>query len=335
MRIEKLPSGSYRVRKMIEGKSVSIVFDHKPTEREIEREVTRKMRTAAVRTPRRDKLTFRKAAETYLEMKKNVLKPNTYREYSNTCDRLDAWFVDSLIDDIDQIMINRQINDLSAKRKPKTVRNYHAFIAAILGTFRPDIVIHTTLPQKERKHAYVPSDDEVKAVVKELEGTMFYIPIVLASLGMRRGEICALTVDDLEGDVVHITKSLAKDVNKNWVIDTPKTTDSNRDITIPMSIADMIREQGFVYQGHPNSITSKLYKIQKKLGIQQFSVHKMRHYFASALHAKGIPDADIIEMGGWSSDYVMKSVYRHSMIDKQTEAKRNAMSLITQNILSE
>lgn len=34
MKIEKLPSGSYRIRKMYKGETYSLVFDHKPTQKE-------------------------------------------------------------------------------------------------------------------------------------------------------------------------------------------------------------------------------------------------------------------------------------------------------------
>ena len=49
--------------------------------------------------------------------------------------------------------------------------------------------------------------------------------------------------------------------------------------------------------------------------------HKLRHYFASEMSALGVPEADILKMGGWETDHVMKSVYRHSMMEK---AKREA-----------
>ena len=37
-----------------------------------------------------------------------------------------------------------------------------------------------------------------------------------------------------------------------------------------------------------------------------------------------IPEADIMRMGGWETDHVMKSVYRHSMMEKEETAKREA-----------
>ena len=52
--------------------------------------------------------------------------------------------------------------------------------------------------------------------------------------------------------------------------------------------------------------------------------NKLRHYFASEMSALGVPEADILRLGGWETDHVMKSVYRHSMIDKEEQAKREA-----------
>lgn len=43
----------------------------------------------------------------------------------------------------------------------------------------------------------------------------------------------------------------------------------------------------------------------------KFRFHDLRHYCASIMHAIGIPDQYIMSRGGWSSDNVMKAVYRN------------------------
>ena len=53
-------------------------------------------------------------------------------------------------------------------------------------------------------------------------------------------------------------------------------------------------------------------------------LHKLRRYFASEMSALGVPEADILKMGGWETDHVMKSVYRHSMMEKEEKSKREA-----------
>lgn len=238
--------------------------------------------------------------------------------------RLPEWFQNLPLSDITQVDINRVVNELSKTRAPKTVRNYHGLISAILGTFRPDMKIYTKLPQKVKNEPYIPSQHEVRMVLEAIKGTEYEVAIWLGCYGMRRSEICALTVDDIEGDVVHINKAIVLNENKEWVVKINKTTDSARDIVIPLELADKIREQDYVYKGHPNSITTYLAKVEKRLGIQHFSLHKLRHYFASEMSELKIPDADILKMGGWKSDHVMKTVYRHSMMDRDEQAKREA-----------
>ena len=216
------------------------------------------------------------------------------------------------------------MNELSRDKSPKTVRNYHGFLSAVLGTFYPSLKICTTLPQKLKNEPYTPSREDVRRILTEAKDTSFEIPITLACYGMRRSEICALEKDDIEGDVVHISKAMVLNESREWIIKTTKTTESTRSIIIPMELAEKIRIQGFVYKGHPNSISDYLLKTEKRLGIPHFSIHKLRHYFASEMSALGVPEADILKMGGWETDHVMKSVYRHSMMDKEEAAKREA-----------
>lgn len=241
-------------------------------------------------------------------------------------------FQDINIHDITALDIQAEINRLSKGRSPKTVRNYHGFISAVLGTFCPNLKIYTTLPQKVKHEPYIPSDEDVRKILTHAKDTEYEIPIILACYGLRRSEICALTLDDIDGDVVKVSKAKVLGENEEWVTKTTKTTASTREIIIPEKIAEKIKEQGYMYKGHPNMITKYLEKTQKALGIPKFSLHKLRHYFASKMSALGVPEADIMRMGGWETDHVMKSVYRHSMMGKEENAKREAAEKL-QNVL--
>ena len=42
-----------------------------------------------------------------------------------------------------------------------------------------------------------------------------------------------------------------------------------------------------------------------------------------------IPEADILEMGGWETDYVMKNVYRHTMKDKLKTSQDKASDALS------
>lgn len=329
MNIEKLPSGSYRASMMKNGKRYRITYETKPSKRQAESDLY-EMISKEPDSPNHG-MTFREAAEKYVDMKRNVLSPSTIRVYAKYCDWMPEWFPEIQIDKITQVEINKVVNEISANHSPKTVRNYHGFITAILATFRPQIKICTTLPQKRRNEPHIPSDEDVKRLLEALKNTDFYIPVVLACYGMRRGEICALTPDDIEGDVVHIRKTVAYGENNKKIIKTTKTTESERDIIIPVDIAEKIKQQGYVYQGHPNSITRHIQKTEKDLGIEEFTLHKLRHYFASKMLT--ITDSKTVQaLGGWRTDTVMKSVYAHSMKDEQEKAKREAVEKLNGSI---
>lgn len=137
------------------------------------------------------------------------------------------------IHDITTVDIQSEINWLTKDHSPKTVRNYHGFISAVLGTFCPNLKICTTLPQKVKKEPYIPSDEDVRKILEHARNTGYEIPIILACYGMRRSEICALGSEDIEGDVVHIRKARVFGDEGEWVDKTTKTTSSTRDIIIP------------------------------------------------------------------------------------------------------
>lgn len=47
----------------------------------------------------------------------------------------------------------------------------------------------------------------------------------------------------------------------------------------------------------------------------------------------GISDADIYAMGGWKTDSVMKTVYRHSWIGKEAAFKKRASDKLTDEFI--
>lgn len=332
MKIEKLPSGSYRMRKMYKGKIYTVVTDYKPTQKEAIQLMSEEL--DKVRGSSADK-TFRRCAEEYIEMKSNVLSPSTIKGYRSLISQYSEQFLDMNLLKIENADIQREVNFLAPGRSPKTIRNLHGFISSILGVFRPDMKIYTTLPKKEKIDPYIPSDDDVRRILETSKGTEYEIPLMLACYGMRRSEICALTPDDIEEDILHINKALVMDENKKWVVKSTKTTESTRDIVVPEEITEKIIEQGYVYKGHPNSILKFLERTEEKLGIPRFPLHKLRHYFASKMSAMHIPDEDIMRMGGWKTDHIMKDVYRHAMQDKNREAQRKASEELKKVLLND
>jgi integrase len=320
------------VRKTYKGITYTVVFDHKPTQKEVTQAMAAEMDKEPVKKTR---LTFETAAQQYIESKSNILSPATEREYLNTIKRLSDHFRELLVSDITQNDIQIEINRFAKTLSPKTVRNYHGFISAILGVYRPNLKLSTTLPQKRKSKPYIPSDRDVKIIMEQSAGTMFEIPIALGCYGLRRSEICALDINtDLDGNTLHIDKAMVMDKNKKWVIKYTKTTESTRDVIISSNLAEKIRKQGYVYRGHPNSISDYMGRLEARYNITHFSLHKLRHYFASKMSALKIPEADIMAMGGWETDYVMKMIYRHAMEENKKDSQQIAAEKLNEVMFS-
>lgn len=319
MTIEKLPSGNYRITKMVKGKRYRATIDHRPTKLEAE-EVIRELVSDSATHATRD-MTFQKAAEGYMRIKSNVLSPSTIVGYDKMLRQLSEGFKQTMINDIDQIIIQSEINRLAGFLSPKSVSNISGFISPVLKMYRPNFTYMVTLPPKVPVEYYIPTKAEVDAILDYVRGTEYYIPLTLAMFAMRRSEVCALEPGDLEGNVLHITKAKVQTVDKTWIIKHyNKTSDSHRDIAFKDEFVEEMLQYGFCFTKHPERLYDRLTQVQDKLGIKHFRLHDLRHFFASYAHAIGIPDKYILKQGGWKTDYVMKNVYQHAFQKEYEEA---------------
>lgn len=273
-------------------------------------------------------VTLEDAISEYIEEKRPLRSPATIRGYINILNGLkihSKWILGIDINRITQDDIQKLVGDLTKIRTPKTIRNYHGLISATLKNRKVEITLRTALPQKLQPTLYIPTDDDIKKIIGELKDTELEIPVLLAAFcTMRRGEICGLSMSDIDGDVIHIHHSLVQDEKKNWKLKAPKTLSSDRYVQAPKTVIEKIQEKGYITNMTPNQITRRFDYTLKKIGIPHFRFHDLRHYSASIQHALGIPDAYIMQRGGWGSDSVLKAVYRHAMNDRQKEMNQIA-----------
>lgn len=323
MKIEQLPSGSYRVRKQINGKIIRVTFDHYPTDNEILLALGKHINDAPVP---KGVLIFANAAKQYVELRRNVISPRTVKEYLEIPDRLSKDFVSMNVYSISKNDVQAEVNRLAKNKSPKTVKNYSSFICSVIKTFQYNFDSNITLPQQVIVEPYIPTDEEVIRFLQYIKENRpkYYVLVVLSAYSLRRSEIMAITADDLEGNTLHITKAKVQDENKNWIIKVNKTPKSRRNIEIPQDVADIIREDHYAFNYHPGDISKVIKTACKRLDIPHFSLHKLRHYFATRLLEQKVDVMTVASLGGWSSPNMIYNRYAHAVEAR----KRSALDLI-------
>lgn len=326
----QLPSGSYRVQ----------VYSHTDADgKRHYKSFTAKSKSAAramandwlakrnddVVTP--ETITVYDAISKYIDVKKGVLSPATIREYQGTQKRYFRGPLGSMqLGDVRSQDVQLWISELAGKLSPKTVRNAYGLLEPTLEMFAPDRRIRVTLPPRKKPDLYCPNDEDIKKLLSYIKNEDIKTAVLLAAFGpLRRSEICALTNKDIAGNTVKITKAMVLGPDNTWIIkDHPKSYGGYREIELPDFIIQRIsRTKGRIVPLTPGQVSEYFRNLMESSDLPHFRFHDLRHYAASIMHAIGVPDQYIMQRGGWSSDNVMKTVYRNVIdLEKEKQNKK-------------
>lgn len=315
MKPRRLPSGAWNCRVMIDGQSYSFTHADKKTvvrmASDFADEYRRKM----------DNPTLLERMREYVAENTERLSPSTVRSYNGMI---------RMIEERTPRIANKRLSAITEQdvsdivrplRTLKTKRNYVNFIHACTGKSAGK------LTGVSSKRVHVPTELEVKGLLQIFRNTELEVPIMLAAYGgLRRGEICALRMSDIDGDFVHVSRAVVRDPSGTWVTKDPKTASSVRSVLLPHFVIERIQAQGYITHLLPSQVSNRFWKKQRNLGIPPYCFHSLRHFHASYLHYLNIPDAYIMQRGGWSTPSVMQSIYRHALEDKVTPTDIFAVS---------
>ncbi|MGL5434642.1 MAG: site-specific integrase [Lachnospiraceae bacterium] len=166
----------------------------------------------------------------------------------------------------------------------------------------------------------------------------FYI---LFYTGLRFGEMMAINPNtdiDLEGGTVTISKTHYREKRQD-IVTTPKTENSNRVVTLPAFLVDMIKD----YMQHCYDIKSMerlfLFKSNKKLrlameqgcqqtGVKRIRLHDLRHSHVSMLIEMGYSSLLIAERIGDTVEMV-NNIYGHLYPNKHKDVADALNNLVS------
>lgn len=271
---------------------------------------------------------FRSAIKTYIRDKERVLSPATvanYKRVQETLGKNCPWFMDTDIAEIDKPVQQRMVSELSGKYALNTVKTVNSTVSSVLRYH--DIPSHTvkfnegadTASESDR---YIPTEDIIRKLIEDCRGTDLEAAVLLAIFGpMRRGEIDGLTWEDFDfiHNTVNVHAAQVRDEKGEFITKAPKTRASKRVLEYPEWVMERIKAHHEILPMSIDTLTSRFAAFLKKHGYPHFRFHDLRHFAASYYLKEGIPEVSVQRRGGWATDNMMKTVYRHEIARQQAD----------------
>ncbi len=148
--------------------------------------------------------------------------------------------------------------------------------------------------------------------------------------GMRKGEINALKWSDIDGDIIHVRRSVAQKIKGRPIIETPpKNKSSYRDVQMPSNLRFILEEHkqhqkeatsdfnddfrvcGGISCLGDTAIDNKNRFFAKEADLPRIRIHDFRHSHASLLANNGINIQEIARRLGHSKIEITWNTYSH------------------------
>lgn len=280
-------------------------------------------------------VTLRAAIEAYIDSKDGVLAMSTIINYRRMLNSFGD-YLDTPLQQVNSLNLQKAITAYSKRTKEngkrisaKTVKNMYGLITAALH--QNDIWPRgVSLPSVEQVEYNTPFDEQLTAIFRATKGTTIEIPVLLAACSsLRRSEVLGIKWDDIDYANKTITIRRAKVyVGGKTELKQPKTQSSKRVVFLPDFVLERIKEKQasstseYVCPISGNTITGRFGIILKKNNLPHCRFHDLRHAYVSVLTAHGVDKKYVQEMGGWSSDHIMNTVYKQTSIDVKRDISR-------------
>ncbi len=295
----------------------------------------------------RKSISFKTETNDWLAFKKNVIKKSTYFRYKYLIDNyILPFFKNKSIYYFLNYDFNVYINYLSSILAPKTIKDILLIFKAILRyierkysvSYKLDLI---SCPKQEQNEIKILKDDERKKLEKyctESNSLKNMGILICLNTGLRLGEICALTWNniDLDEDCIIINKTIQrvyKGKNNTFIqLDTPKTKKSMRKVPISKKIHNQLKllkninnycgDEYFLTGSKERYVEPRTYqrlfkKCLKICNLNDYNFHILRHTFATNCIKIGMDAKSLSELLGHSDVNITLNRYVHSSYNIQ------------------
>ena len=289
--------------------------------------------------------TFEEVAALWLADKQQYVKKSTYCAYSlllsnhlipafaREHDITEELVQDFVLDKLRQGMSRNSVKDILMVLK--MVLNY-----ASKHEYMSEHQIDINFPTERRScQVKVLSRTDQRRLMDHLQANFSFMNLgiyICLSAGLRIGELCALTWDDLDAEsgVVHISKTLQRIYmndkgHTEVIIGTPKSKNSVREVPLAREILKLIKPLKRVVNGSFYVLTNSLHpteprayrnyynRLMRQLEMPHLKFHGLRHSFATRCIESKCDYKTVSVLLGHSSISTTLNLYVHPDLDQK------------------
>lgn len=301
---------------------------------------------------------FSKIVALWKEDKKQYVKRSTFAAYTLLIENhiLPSFGEMALVEEQDvQTFVFRKLNEGLSH---KTIKDILIVLKMILSFGVKNQMteyrqIDIKFPTERDKHSIdILSRSHQKQIMEyiRLHFTFKNLGIYIClSAGMRIGEICALTWDDLdvENGIIHVRKTIQRiyviEEHRKYtevILDTPKTKNSIREIPMTKNLLKMIRPikkivngNFYVLTNEPKPTEPRTYRnyykqFMQSLGLPLMKFHGLRHSFATRCIESKCDYKTVSVLLGHSNISTTLNLYVHPNLEQKKRCMERMSRLL-------
>jgi integrase len=284
--------------------------------------------------------------------------PTTVRGYRDKARRIESKLGKIQLAKLNAHTLDRAYREwLGEGLSPTTVHHLHGVLSAALnqavrwGIVPAAVTQRTSPPPLRTKPAKIPAPDAIQRLISAAEDkgqpVLAAAIAVAATTGVRRGELVGLRWDDIDAEsgTLHVRRAVKHNDGPGWVVGLPKTH-QERTIALDSFTLAVLKEHrarvetwaaeasvaldpdGYVLTFDPSATTpmkpdslgQAFGRLCRAEGVDELSLHTLRHYSASVLIASGRDVRTVAGRLGHSDAATTLRVYSHMVEGRDRDA---------------